>query len=185
MDLQRTPGDALCSFRQTHPVAGTGPLAFVESNKVGIDVGRAHDWYPQRSLDGNQAYQLSSIRQLPMELHLQFFSMENLRNIEAELTKRVKEETTYVIDRQSQQAIEIIMRYVFDEHARYLPDDVPGQVKVLNEKVLEQLVPMVVTNLKRYLEYLRDVTTLPMPLDRAVNTSVVGTNPTSLSPTMF
>lgn len=120
-----------------------------------------------------------------MELHLQFFAVGNMHRIETELTQRVKEETGYVIDRQSEQAIEIIMRYIFDENANYLPDDVPGQVVVLNEKVLEQLVPMVVTNLKRYLEYLRDVTTLPMPLNRAVNTSVIGTQQTSTNPNLF
>ena len=45
--------------------------------------------------------------------------------------------------------------------------DCVGQVRSLNAKVLEWVVPEVLNNVLQYERYKQDMSTLPMPLDRS------------------
>lgn len=186
MDFQRGPVERYCP---------TIPLYQVKSFPVGVAtqsplVANAQQYsrlpleQEVRFIEKEPTFQeeniFHSLKQQPMQLHYDFFGNTNVVRLHAELTKRVKEQTGYTIDRQSDETLSIIMRYIFDENAQYQPNDVPGQVAALNELVLATIVPMAITRIKMHLAYLKDITTLPEPLARAVNTSIIGTTGTEM-----
>ena len=51
------------------------------------------------------------------------------------------------------------------------------QVKQLNKAVLEECVKQILSGIDAYNQYYKDISTLPMPLDRSVFTSSKGSNP--------
>lgn len=117
----------------------------------------------------------NALKERPMELHYAFFGKPNVERIHFELMRRVKQKTNLVIDRQSDTALAIIMKYIFEDNAQYGPDKVDEQVQTHNEIVLAKIVPMATAAVKMHLAYLRDSTTLFQPLEHAAATSVTGT----------
>lgn len=97
-----------------------------------------------------------------------FFSANNIDALQDGIRYRVYVETNgkYVIGRQSDQELKIVMRSIYLQYAKNLPSDVVGQVRTLNAKVLEWVVPEVLSNLKQHEVFKRDASTLPMPMER-------------------
>jgi hypothetical protein len=68
------------------------------------------------------------------------------------------------------------MKGIFLEHARFLPaGHVVPQVKRLNEKLLDYVLPRVMTEIDAYSKYRADVSSMSVPMDRPVNMSSKGT----------
>ena len=111
-----------------------------------------------------------------------YFSATNIEALQQGIRYRVYVETNgkYTIGRQSDQDLKIVMRSIYFQNSRNTNGDCVAQVRVLNAKVLEWVVPEVLSNLLQYSTYRRDASTLPMPLDRAPNMSMKGTNPMEL-----
>lgn len=97
-----------------------------------------------------------------------YFSDANVAALQEGLRYRVYKETDgkYVIGRQSDTELRIVMRSIYLTYSRNLPGSVVDQVRELNRRVLEWTVPEVLSNLKQHLTYMRDASTLPMPLER-------------------
>ena len=72
----------------------------------------------------------------------------------------------YVIGKQSDQELRIVMRSIYYQYAKHLPNDVVGQVRDLNAKVIEWVVPEILSNLRQYEKYRQDASQLPMPMER-------------------
>jgi hypothetical protein len=70
----------------------------------------------------------------------------------------------YVIGRQSDQELRVVMRSIYFQYAKHMPGDVVGQVRALNAKVLEWVVPEVISNLRQYERYRQDASQMPVPL---------------------
>lgn len=108
-----------------------------------------------------------------------FFSVPNTDVIQNKLRAYIKNKTGYVIDRQSDTDLQIIMRKVYGEHAsdpvNQTPDVVAREVSRLNDIVLGITGPMVASGVAGYLGYLRDASSLPEPLPRGIQTSIKGT----------
>lgn len=106
-----------------------------------------------------------------------FFSDTNIAALQEGIRYRIYTETDgqYVIGRQSDTELKIIMRSIYYQHAKNMPTDIVGQVRDLNAKVLEWAVPEVLSNLKQHIVYLRDASTLPMPLEHAQKVTSKGT----------
>lgn len=98
-----------------------------------------------------------------------FFCPNNVNVLQDGIRYRVWKETgeRYVIGRQNEQELRIVMRSIYYQYGKNLPNDVVGQVRDLNGRVLEWVVPEVVSNLRQYERYRQDASQLPMPLDRA------------------
>lgn len=111
-----------------------------------------------------------------------YFSETNIDALQHGIRYRVFVETNgrYTIGRQSDQDLKIVMRSIYLQHGKNHSSDCVAQVRVLNAKVLEWVVPEVLSNLLQYSTYRRDASTLPMPLDRSPNMSMKGTNPMEL-----
>lgn len=71
----------------------------------------------------------------------------------------------HIIGRQSDHDLKIVMRSIYFQYSKNLPRNIIGQVKELNEKVLDWTVNEILSNLKQYDKYREDTSTLPMPLD--------------------
>lgn len=106
-----------------------------------------------------------------------FFDITNVDIIQNKLRAIILQRTRYVIDRQSDTDLQVIMRKVFAEHASHLesgPVTLREEVMRLNEIVLGIVVPMVASGVTGYLNYLRDASKLPEPLPRGTQTSIKG-----------
>lgn len=81
----------------------------------------------------------------------------------------------YVIGRQSDIDLKVIMRSVFMMHCKHLPYDITGQVRDLNKMVIDESVKRILVEIPMYLYYRTDVISMRKPIDRAVNVSSAGT----------
>lgn len=105
-----------------------------------------------------------------------FFSDGNLDSIQQSLRQQVRAKTGYTISAQSCEEIFIVMCHIYSNHAQQLQTNIRDHVVQLNNLVLHELVPMVTSNVKQYIQYINDISTLPTPIDRGSYTSIKGNN---------
>jgi hypothetical protein len=97
-----------------------------------------------------------------------FFSEKNINAIQEGIRYRVYVESNgqFTIDRQSDQELKAVMRSIYLQYGIGSMDCI-GQVRSLNARVLQWVVPEVLNNLLQYSRYKQDASTLPMPLERS------------------
>lgn len=106
-----------------------------------------------------------------------FFSPENTRTLQTQIKQAVYEksgEKQWVIDDQSADELQIVMRSIFLQYAKNLEQDIPGQVRELNRLVVEWCEPRISSEIGMYLYYLKDISKLPTPLEHPVLLSSAG-----------
>ena len=98
-----------------------------------------------------------------------FFSCNNIDVLQDGLRYRIYKETNgeFTIGRQSDHDIKVIMRSIYLQYGKNLDTNIVGQVRELNKRVLDWAVPEVLSNVKQYKKYRQEVSTLPVPLERA------------------
>ena len=113
----------------------------------------------------------------PTTLNTMFFSKDNLDIIQNMIRYGVwkKSGEKYVIDRQSDAEIQIIMRSIFLQHSPNLEDNIKEQIAYLDKMVADWCVPKVLAEVQQYVGYLNDIEKMPMPINRPVNLSSKGT----------
>ena len=100
-----------------------------------------------------------------------FFSDENIDTINKHLILSVykKSKGKFKISKQSTQSLIIVMRYVFIEYARHLPFNVDKQIAELNCRVVSEILPSVITNIRQKIDYLKEIecpmTPIPLPIN--------------------
>jgi hypothetical protein len=110
------------------------------------------------------------------DLENTFFSDENLDLINKQLIMSVFKHTNgqYKIGPQSNQSLIIILRYVFLEHAKHLPYNIAEQIRDLNNKVICEILPNIITQITQRTEYLktinepRNILSLPINVSNGV-----------------
>jgi len=107
-------------------------------------------------------------------LSLAFFSAENQQILQNGLRAGVYNMSgkRFSIAPQSYQEIKIIMRSTFLQESQNIPGNVTSQIAHLNKLVLNHMVPQVYNEVKGYLVYIRDASTLVVPLAAPVNSVV-------------
>lgn len=123
---------------------------------------------------------LRSIHQAPNPLNTAFFSRANVDAIQRDIQASVQAKSGYKIDRQSDEQLLIIMRSIYVNNADAGTAEPRQHLRYLNSLVVAECLPIVASNLKQYLFYLRDASRLPEPLERAKHTSMKGSNVTEL-----
>jgi len=116
-----------------------------------------------------------------------FFSKENLVRIQTAIRRSVYERSRpkgYVIDDQSVDELKMIMRALFYQYAKNLPNDIQGQIEELNGRVVEWSVPHILSAVDHYYYYLKDIDTLPVPLAHPQHLGSSGTRTKPLKPFM-
>lgn len=106
-----------------------------------------------------------------------FFSQDNINAIQQGIRYKVFKNSgdKHIISNQSETEIKIVMRSIYLQYSRNLPYDIINQVKDLNKKVLDYIVPQILREIKQYLYYKQDISTQPIPLERSKHISSAGT----------
>lgn len=106
-----------------------------------------------------------------------FFSSSNIKRIQKQIKKTIFEKTNgqFKLDvDQDERDVILSMRAVYLENARFLPGQVVRQVKRLNEKVISEITPGIITEIKQYYGYLKEINKPITPIPRPINVSGAG-----------
>jgi hypothetical protein len=90
----------------------------------------------------------------------------------------------YQIDKQSVDELKIIMRAIYYQYARNLPNDLASQVADLNQKVVDWSAPHILSAVDHYHYYLNDISHMPVPLAQPKSLSSAGTKSLPMNPFM-
>lgn len=115
--------------------------------------------------------------QCDSELSKIFFSDENFRRIQKKIKREIYLRTggQFKLDvDQEPRDVYIVMRSVYLEYARFLPGEIVRQVKRLNLKVIDEVVPGMITELKQYYGYLKEINKPLTPIPRPMNVNNAG-----------
>jgi hypothetical protein len=160
----------------------------LQSNgRVDIAQNVPHTSFPLYETERRDSLQVeNTIRTLQEEsvLSKTFFSRKNLIILQNAIRKSVCDLNggKYIVDKQSDIELEIIMRSMFLQYSEHRTEDIAQQIASLNNYVVQYSVPIVNSNLHQYLQYKKDVSTLPVPLRHSVNISVKGDKSLMLNP---
>jgi hypothetical protein len=101
-----------------------------------------------------------------------YFSKENIRRLQ----KKIKEEIFYrtkgkfkLEEDQSESDLLVCMRATFWQHGNYFEDKLVRQVKQLNVRTIEYIVPDIITAIKQYYSYIKEINEPLKPIPRALN----------------
>lgn len=114
-----------------------------------------------------------------------FFSPKNIDAIQNAIRAEVFRKSAdkqWVIDNQSADEIQIVMRGLFYQYAKNLPTDIAGQIADLNQLVVDWCVPKIMSEIQHYQYYLNDISHMPVPLQHAQSMSSAGTRTLPLNP---
>jgi hypothetical protein len=106
-----------------------------------------------------------------------YFSKENINIVQQGIINSVynKSEGKYSIGKQSEQELAIVMRSVYLQYSKNLNFNINEQILDLNTRVIRWCVDEIITNIKQYVDYRKNVSTMPMPLEHAQLPSQKGT----------
>jgi len=101
-----------------------------------------------------------------------FFSVENITIIQNAIRAGVHEKSNgrFLIANQDIDTIKIIMRAIYLQHCKNLPDNVTGQIEELNKLVVNYSVPQVFGEANSYIKYKNDSSMMHMPHKRPMST---------------
>ena len=105
-----------------------------------------------------------------------FFSIPNVALIQRQIvnTVLIKTKYKYLIEEQDPADLEVVLRSMFLQHARHYPDHIPDQIKELNDLVVDEVVPGIITEIKAYVGYLHRTFEPLYYMDRPENVSKAG-----------
>ena len=115
--------------------------------------------------------------QCESELSKLFFSDTNIKRVQKLIKNEVYTRTNgqFKLDvDQEQRDILIAMRAVYMENARFLPTQIVRQVKRLNKKVADEIVPGMITSIRQEYGYLKEINSPLNPIGRPQNVSNAG-----------
>ena len=99
-----------------------------------------------------------------------YFSKQNIQIIQNGIRSGVyhKSNKQYTVALQDCDTLKVIMRSVFLQHAANQPQHISGQIEELNKIVLDYCIFHVYSEAQSYKKYLRDVSTLAVPLSNPI-----------------
>lgn len=109
-----------------------------------------HDDYYNMSADAVRGIQEETV------LSKLFFHPDNVDLIQRMIIKKVFDESTgkYLIEKQDESDLEVIMRSIFLQHARHVASNIPGQIYELNCFVVDDVVPGIMSMIDSQFGYL-------------------------------
>ena len=130
---------------------------------------------------GNASYKEEALKSILTHenepLHNVFFSKDNIDLLQNIIIKRIwiHSDKKYVIGRQSDRELKLIMRSVFLQYGKYNKNNIKKQIIELNRLIYKYCIPNILSNLQQYVSYTRDVNNLSVPLQPPKNVSIKGT----------
>ena len=103
-----------------------------------------------------------------------FFSNENMKRLQRKIRDEVCRITKghYQLEcDQDESDLTIVMRGIYFDKGKNLPDNPIRQVKILNQQTVDYIIPDLLSNLKQYFGYINDINKPLQPIARpmAVN----------------
>nr|QBK88782.1 MAG: uncharacterized protein LCMiAC01_04640 [Mimivirus LCMiAC01] len=111
------------------------------------------------------------------ELSKMYFSDINIKRLQKMIKKEIYKRTngTFRLDvDQDPSNLFIYMRATYMEHARFLPRQIIRQVKRLNEKVISEITPGMITEIRQYYGYLKEINKPLDPIPLPINVNNAG-----------
>lgn len=99
-----------------------------------------------------------------------FFSKKNVWLLQTTIQGIIWRQTRFKIDRQSDDNLRAIMTWVYHTYGHNTDDDTPR----LNYIVLEEVIPIILTNMRQYVAYLRDASTMKTPMQLPAYDNIKG-----------
>lgn len=127
----------------------------------------------------------------PSLLNHIYYSKANMDIVQYRLKKFVywetwkQTKTHYVIDKQDETELLIIMKYVFETYAKHLPYKIKEQIDELDNLVVQLAGPETVSQVLGQVGYLNHINNPITPIDRPVNVSQTGTKTLPSTSTIF
>jgi hypothetical protein len=106
-----------------------------------------------------------------------YFSPKNIQKVQNKLRYTIWKMSNkqFVIDEQNEDELIIVMRSIFLQYSRNLPTNISEQIEELNNIVVDEISPDVLSQTKQYLRYLEDRNEPYRIMDRPQNVSSAGT----------
>jgi len=98
-----------------------------------------------------------------------FFLAENIEIIQNAIIRNIAKKSKYIISRQKEEDITIIMNGIYHDYARHLPYNLKEQVLELNERVINFVTPWILNEVEAYINYLVDADTPLSPPKLPIN----------------
>lgn len=81
----------------------------------------------------------------------------------------------YIIDKQDDTELQIVMRAIYLQHSLNLPTNIKEQIRELNQKVTDFAYPKILSEIEQYIHYKNNLQFLPQTIDLPKNVSSKGT----------
>tara|TARA_B110000285_G_scaffold81930_1_gene94376 strand:+ start:834 stop:1367 length:534 start_codon:yes stop_codon:yes gene_type:complete len=137
---------------------------------------------PEKLFSGDKSqmirndYESMSTRKESTPLSKKYFSKENVETIQNQIRFSVFQKSERIIARQSAVDLHILMTSIHTEYSPNSCENIERDINILNKKVIDNSVHIIITNLKQYVSFLVDKSSFPTPLDRPRNESIKGRN---------
>ncbi len=107
-----------------------------------------------------------------------FFSQLNVKHINNYIAKLIKKRENYIISPESQNIdnLLICMKDIFLEHSQHRPDNIEQQIIDLNYIVIMKVYPIIVSNIKMFISFKRDHSSMKFPFKYPESTNLRGKN---------
>lgn len=106
-----------------------------------------------------------------------FFSGENVSRIQKMIKRDIYNKTKGVFrldTNQDESDLLVAMRALYYDHGKFLPFNIIRQVKELNRKLLEYIMPDIITQVKQSYSYIQEINQPIKPLTRPINVNNAG-----------
>jgi hypothetical protein len=111
-----------------------------------------------------------------------YFSPANVQIIQNKIRREVYDRSSgeFLIAPQSVDELMIVMRAMYLQYSKNLPDHIPEQIAELNQMVADWCVPKIIAEASMHKTYLHDIQNLPVPLAHPVLMTKAGTKTATL-----
>ena len=156
-------------------------LQSVEGERRNV-IGSIMDNSPYHLFDENKLKSTTFRKQAltgiiePNLLNQVFFSQENIDLLQDKIryTVWIASNKKFIIDRQSDTDLEFIMHSIYLQYAKNIPHNIKEQIIELNDIVVQDCVPNILSQVEQHIYYLFDASTQPIPLSQPENVSSAG-----------
>ena len=131
-----------------------------------------------KSTDFNNMYDMSSnlknISNNPLKSL--FFCKDNIIIIQNAIRYKVWKQSNqqFMIGNQSLTELEIVMRSVYMQYSKNRNDNLTEQIDNLNKIVVNDCIKVIISNIKQYVNYKKNIDKTPQLMEHPVNVSNAG-----------
>lgn len=150
-----------------------------QNGRVTLEPGMIKDMKMiDKELEQMNNFQVESLYgiQETSQLNHLFFSKKNMEIIQNMIRYTVyeKSDKKYIIDRQSDIELQVIMRSIYLQHSPNLPNKIREQIQYLNKLVSDWSAEQILPEVMQYNGYIKEIEFMPVPIDLPVNLSSKG-----------